>query len=69
MCCCLSPTPPSPTDLACNPTMCPYWESNQQPFTSQSGTQSTEPHQLGLILHSLYGGENTMLMIYKPLNA
>ena len=24
------------------------WESNQQPFDSQAGTQSTEPHQPGL---------------------
>ena len=27
--------------------ICPDWESNQQPFGSQSGTQSTEPHQPG----------------------
>ena len=26
---------------ACNPGMCPDWE----PFDSQSGIQSTEPHQ------------------------
>ena len=25
-------------DLACNPGMCPEWESNQQPFGSQAGT-------------------------------
>ena len=36
-------------DLACNPGMCPDWESNQQPFGSQAGTQSTEPHQPGPI--------------------
>ena len=40
-------TPPS-GDLACNPSMCPDWESNQQPFNPQAGTQSTEPHQPGL---------------------
>ena len=34
--------------LACNPGMCPDWESNQQPFASQASTQSTEPHQPGL---------------------
>ena len=34
-------------DLACNPDMCPDWESNQQPFGSQAGVQSTEPHQPG----------------------
>ena len=33
-------------DLACNPGMCPDWELNQQPFGSQTGPQSTEPHQL-----------------------
>ena len=35
-------------NLAHNPGMCPDWESNQQPFGSQAGTQSTEPHQPGL---------------------
>ena len=34
-------------DLACNPGMCPDWESNQGPFGLQVGTQSTEPHQPG----------------------
>ena len=29
-------------DLACNPVMYPDWESNQHPFGSQAGTQSTE---------------------------
>ena len=36
-------------DLAHNPGMCPDWESIQQPFGLQAGTQSTEPHQPGLI--------------------
>ena len=36
---------PPTGDLALNPGMCPSWESNQQPFDSQTGTQSTEPHQ------------------------
>ena len=27
--------------------MCPDWESNQWPFGSQAGAQSTEPHQPG----------------------
>ena len=35
-------------DLACNPGMYPDWESNQQPFGSRAGAQSTEPHQPGL---------------------
>ena len=34
-------------DLAHNPGMCPDWESNQQPFDLQAGTQFTEPHQPG----------------------
>ena len=37
---------PPTGDLACNPGMCPDWESNQRPFGSQAGTQSIEPHQL-----------------------
>ena len=39
-------TPPA-GDLAHNPGMCPEWELNRQPFSSQAGTQSTEPHQPG----------------------
>ena len=41
-----SHTPPT-GDLAHNPGMCPDWESNQQAFGFQAGTQSTEPHQPG----------------------
>ena len=40
---------PPTRDLA-NSGMCPDWELNQQPFGSQAGTQSTEPHQPGLTL-------------------
>ena len=36
-----------------NPGMCPDWESNQQPFGLQAGTQSTEPHQPGLFKRCL----------------
>ena len=36
-------------DLACNPGMCSDWELNRQPFGSQAGTQSTEPHQPGQV--------------------
>ena len=36
---------PPTRDMAHNPGMCPDWESNQRPFGSQAGTQSTEPHQ------------------------
>ena len=45
MCGCLLWAPTG--DLACNPGTCPDWESNQWPFGSQAGTQSTEPHQPG----------------------
>ena len=38
---------PAPGNLACNPSTCPDWESNQRPFASKSGAQSTEPHQPG----------------------
>ena len=40
---------PTSRDLPNNPGMCPDWESNQWPFASQAGAQSTEPHQPGLI--------------------
>ena len=45
---------PPTGDLACNPGMCPDWESNQWSFALQSCTQSTEPHQMGPF-HFLYG--------------
>ena len=44
-----SHAPPS-RDLACNPGMCPDWESNLGPFALQAAAQSTEPHQPGLNL-------------------
>ena len=44
-CGCLSRAPTG--DLARNPGMRPDWESNQQPFDSKAGDQSTEPHQPG----------------------
>ena len=47
MCVCLSCGPIG--DLACNPGICPDWESNQWPFGSQASAQSTEPHQPGLL--------------------
>ena len=37
-------------DPACNPGMYPDWDSDRRPFTSQSGAQSTEPHQPGLVM-------------------
>ena len=43
--CVVASCTPPPGDLACNPGMCPDWESNQRSFGLQAGTQSTEPHQ------------------------
>ena len=39
---------PPTGDLACNPGMCPDWESNQRYFGLQAGAQPTESHQVGL---------------------
>ena len=41
---------PPTGDLARSPVIGSDWELNQQPFGSQSGAQSTEPHQPGLYL-------------------
>ena len=41
-------------DLTHNPGMCPDWELNQQPFSSQSSIQSTELHQPGLKFKCLF---------------
>ena len=38
---CMAPS----RDLACNPGMCPDWESNQWHFGLQNDAQPTEPHQ------------------------
>ena len=38
---------PPTGELAHNPGVCPDWKSNQRPFGSQAGIQSTEPHQPG----------------------
>ena len=46
VCGCLSHAP-STEDLACNPGMCPEWESNQQLFGSQARAQFPELHQQG----------------------
>ena len=46
--CVVASRAPPTGDLACNPGMCPDWESQKQPFGSQTSTQSTEPHQPGL---------------------
>ena len=41
--------PPPTGDLACNPGMCPDWELNQWLLGLETSTQSTEPHQPGLM--------------------
>ena len=46
--CVVASRAPPTGDLAHNPGTCPDWKLNQQPFGSQAGTQSTEPHQPGL---------------------
>ena len=46
--CVVASRAPPTGDLACNPGMCPDWESNQRPFGLQDGAQSTEPRQPGL---------------------
>ena len=59
MCGCLSRAPNWGPGL--QPRQCPEWESNPLPSGSQSGTQSTEPHQPELIdfcFKSLYTAQN-----------
>ena len=45
--CVVSSHMPPTGDLACNPGMCPDWESNRLPFVLQASAQSTEPHHPG----------------------
>ena len=45
--CVVAPCVPPFGDLACNSGIGPDWESNWRPFGSQTGAQSTEPHQPG----------------------
>ena len=47
--CVVASRAPPTGDLACNPGMCPDWESNWPPFGSEARAQFTEPHQPGLI--------------------
>ena len=64
MCGCLSHLPTG--DPARNPGLCPDWESNQRPFGSQAGTQSTEPHQPGLLKKPLsFALQKTLLRGWK----
>ena len=52
--CVVASQAPTTGDPACNPGMCPDWETSQQPLGSQAGTQSTEPHQPELELLSVH---------------
>ena len=61
---CVVASPASLTGaLACKPSMCPDWESNQQPFGSEAGTQSTEPHQPG---REIFKHTNTDIQGRRP---
>ena len=46
--CVVASRKPPTGDLARVTGMCPDWESNWQPFSSQTSAQSTEPHWPGL---------------------
>ena len=61
---------PDTGDLAHNPGMCHDWESNQQPFGSQAGVQSTEPHEPGrekILLIIFLSDEELALRTYLEL--
>ena len=45
--CVVASSAPPTGDMACNPGMCSDSDSNQQCFSLQARTQSTEPHQPG----------------------
>ena len=45
--CVVASRKPPTGDLARVTGMCPDWESKWQPFSSQTGAQSTEPHRPG----------------------
>ena len=47
--CVVASRAPPTGDVACNPGMCPDWESNKQPSASQVHAQPTELPQPGLI--------------------
>ena len=51
-------------DLTQDPGICPDWESNLTVFGSQASTQSTVPHQLGLLLVIRVYWPSTLLVGY-----
>ena len=65
MCGCLSHAPYRGPGPQPNPGMCPDWELNHQPFGSQAGTQSTEPHQPGQIfcIFDIMGYDYTSVLL------
>ena len=56
---CMPPT----GNLAQNPGMYPEWESNPQPFGSQTGAQSPELHQPGLEGIDIFNREVTFKLV------
>ena len=48
--CVVASRAPPTGDLAHNQGKCPDWVLNWRPFGLQAGAQSTEPHQLGLMM-------------------
>ena len=67
MCGCLSLTPvPRTREPVCNPGMCSDWKLNQQPFGSQAGTQSTEPHQPGIPGVQFYNTSSVYCIVCSP---
>ena len=67
---------PSTGGLARNAGMCPNWELNQRPFDLRASTQSTKPHQPGLIflinvhlcLMPIFAIENYLFYFYRFIN-
>ena len=56
-------------DLACNPGMCPDWESNRRPFGLKADAQSTQPHQPGLIIYFFTSLADGRDVYFQPIAA
>ena len=56
--CVVASCAPPTGGLACNPGMCPDWESNQGPFGLQASAQSTGLHQPGQYFYKNKTTEN-----------
>ena len=60
---------PPTGDLTHNPGMCPDWELNSlEPFGSQTGAQSTEPHQPGWYKQIFLTVSSSLLKFDWPQN-